>query len=109
MFTKGAALRSLFVVGLIHGTINDAKSLWERFEGTICDDVPWRLRNMRLPEADLTDHAARVTDFSLYLVAKLLEEYSSHYLGCTLGASTPRRLFPRILDWKGNRLSTGTP
>jgi hypothetical protein len=74
VFMKGSALRSLFVVALLHGSVSNAKALWEQFKDVICDDLAHKLSSIdSLPET-ATQHSQRVWDYGLYLIAQMLQE-----------------------------------
>ena len=71
-FSTGRALRNLFVIALLHGSVADPLALWERFRDQICDDLPYRLRTMTGVPPDLADPHL---DYGLYLIQQELRPY----------------------------------
>lgn len=83
----GWALRNLFTTALIYGAVADPQRLWDRYNTSICDDLPHRLRQLYIEVVD-DDHL----DFGLFLVKQVIvEEYARDY--GQLGLAEPRR------DW----------
>lgn len=68
----GAQLRTLFVVALTSGTLNDPPCLWEEFKCRICSDLEhYEIRRMDNPP-DIED---RHIDYGLFIIARMLAEH----------------------------------
>ena len=91
VFKKGSALRSLFVVALLHGSIANPKALWEQFKDTICDDLARKLSDLEGWPETATQCSVQVWDYGLYLIAQLLQE--SHHTMAEFG------LDDAVTDW----------
>jgi len=72
LFSSGRALRNLFVIALLHGSVTDPPALWVRFHDHICDDLPYYLRSIAgiLPNL-MNPHF----DYGLYLIQQELIPY----------------------------------
>ena len=74
-FASGHALRSLFGLALVHGSVTDPCALWGQFCDSICDDLPNRLKGINdIPSNLLNPHL----DYGLYLLNQVLLDLGKH-------------------------------
>lgn len=66
----GSSLRHLFATLLMFSNPAFPDQLWERFRHSICDDLPYRLRNMGFVSNSEED----IYDFGLYLLNNILKD-----------------------------------
>jgi hypothetical protein len=83
----GAALRSLFVVALLHGSLAEPKALWEQFRAAICDDLPHRLSRLDDWPETSSQRSAQQWDYGLWLLSQMLQE--SHNTLTEFGMDEP--------------------
>lgn len=70
-YKSGMALRSLFVIAIIHGPLITPSAIWEQFRADFCDDLAYRLRTLRNVPTTMEDSHL---DYGLYLIEGLLQK-----------------------------------
>ena len=86
MMQTGARLRYLFTTILLFRAPAHPDILWERFRADLCDDLPYRLRNLGINNASTDD----VYDYGLYIIDNILQE-AGHTLSDWPGMPTLQR------------------
>ena len=73
LFSTSFTLRMLFVTALLHGEITDPLNIWLCFSTKLYNDLPHALSHRTDLLADLD---SSYSDYSLYLIAKILMEHN---------------------------------